>query len=154
VSSLYENIQDDDGMCMDYYRIAGYLLDNTFSSPDEMVITVMTQFHMSHDTVKALLGSRSFNSILNQMIRAKEIMQKPLLINYLVKLMETGSNSDRLQACKLIANMKQQEEFKKNRKKAADKIKNKSIALEDVHLQESIHKKRRTVAAIDLDSIE
>ena len=98
-SKAYGN---DDAPCFDEYLIAHYILNKDYSKPDELINDVANKFKLKRESAMMILDSRSFNKILDKMLKAKEMILGITIINGLAALLETGSIKQKRKAIELI----------------------------------------------------
>jgi hypothetical protein len=98
-SKAYGN---DDAPCFDEYLIAHYILNKDYSKPDELINDVANKFKLKREIAVMILDSRSFNRILDQMIKVKDTLLGIIVINGLARVIETGSIKEKMKAIDML----------------------------------------------------
>lgn len=96
------NEDGEDGPCFDEYLIAHHILNQNYSSPAELINDVASKFKLKRGIAIVILDSRSFNKVLDKMLKVKETMLGIEIINALAGIIETGNIKEQLKAIKLL----------------------------------------------------
>ena len=99
-SKVFED--EEDAPCFDEYLIAHYILNKSYSRPDELINDVASTFKLKREEAIVVLDGRSFNKILDKMLKVKEMILGITIINGLAAILETGSIKQKLKAIELL----------------------------------------------------
>jgi hypothetical protein len=93
---------DEDIPFFDECMIAHYILDRSYSNPNELIDDVANKFKLKREVAILILDSKSFHRVLDKMLKVKDTLLGVTIINGLAMIMETGNIKEKMKAIKML----------------------------------------------------